>query len=171
MQGQQFTLAGTLSGRDVSTLPDFPAEIRALPGSCFGVSAFQIQFGTEQIFTPGENPDALIMFNPAALVVNLPALRPRALIILDEDSFTARNLRRARKQPFDGWFSAGLCHPRDPCLAADHCRCASPWPDYSDDHPPHRRRILSTSVRFGLTSVHAMHLMISERSAIAPCMV
>ncbi len=95
LQGQQFTLAQALSGHDVSTLPDFPAEIRAPAGSRFGVSAFQIQFGTEQILTPGESPDALIVFNPAALMVNLPTLRPGALIILDEDSFTARNLRRA----------------------------------------------------------------------------
>ncbi len=95
LQGQQFTIASALSGHDLATLPDFPAEIRAPTGTRFGVSAFQIQFGGERITTPGDSPDVLVAFNPAALVVNLPLLEPGALIIVDESAFTEQRLKRA----------------------------------------------------------------------------
>jgi 2-oxoglutarate ferredoxin oxidoreductase subunit alpha len=95
LQGQQFTIASALAGHDVATLPDFPAEIRAPTGTRFGVSAFQIQFGGKRITTPGDSPDVLIAFNPAALVVNVPALEPGSLIIVDESAFTAQRLKRA----------------------------------------------------------------------------
>lgn len=95
LQGQQFTIASALGGSDLATLPDFPAEIRAPAGTRYGVSAFQIQFGGERITTPGDAPDVLIAFNPAALVVNLPHLRPGALILVDEQAFTEQRLKRA----------------------------------------------------------------------------
>ena len=95
LQGQQFTVASALAGHDVATLPDFPAEIRAPAGTRYGVSAFQIQFGGERITTPGDAPDVLIAFNPAALVVNLPKLLPGALVIVDEGAFTTQRLKRA----------------------------------------------------------------------------
>jgi len=95
LQGQQFTLASALSGNDLATLPDFPAEIRAPAGTRYGVSAFQIHFGGERITSPGDAPDVLIAFNPAALVVNLPALAPGALILVDEQAFTEQRLKRA----------------------------------------------------------------------------
>ena len=95
LQGQQFTVASALSGHDVATLPDFPAEIRAPAGTRYGVSAFQIQFGGERITTPGDAPDVLIAFNPAALVVNLPNLSPGALVIVDVGAFSAQRLKRA----------------------------------------------------------------------------
>jgi 2-oxoglutarate ferredoxin oxidoreductase subunit alpha len=95
LQGQQFTLASALSGNDLATLPDFPAEIRAPAGTRFGVSAFQIHFGGERITSPGDTPDVLIAFNPAALVVNLSALAPGALIVVDEQAFTEQRLKRA----------------------------------------------------------------------------
>ena len=95
LQGQQFTNASALAGHDLSTLPDFPAEIRAPAGTRYGVSAFQIQFGGERITTPGDAPDVLMAFNPAALIVNLPHLLPGALIIVDESAFTAQRLKRA----------------------------------------------------------------------------
>jgi len=95
LQGQQFTLASALSGNDLATLPDFPAEIRAPAGTRFGVSAFQIHFGGERITSPGDEPDVLIAFNPAALVVNLAHLAPGALIIVDRDAFTEQRLKRA----------------------------------------------------------------------------
>ena len=69
LQGLQFTMASAMAGHDLATLPDFPAEIRAPAGTRYGVSAFQIQFGGERITTPGDEPDVLIAFNPAALVV------------------------------------------------------------------------------------------------------
>ncbi len=95
LQGQQFTVASALGGHDLATLPDFPAEIRAPAGTRYGVSAFQIQFGGERITTPGDAPDVLIAFNPAALVVNLPHLPDGATIITDENAFTAQRLKRA----------------------------------------------------------------------------
>lgn len=95
LQGQQFTVASALAGHDLATLPDFPAEIRAPAGTRYGVSAFQIQFGGERITTPGDSPDVLLAFNPAALVVNLPHLAPGALIIVDESAFSPQRLKRA----------------------------------------------------------------------------
>ncbi len=95
LQGQQFTIASALAGHDLATFPDFPAEIRAPAGTRFGVSAFQIQFGGEHITTPGDAPDVLVAFNPAALVVNLPLLEPHSLIIVDDSTFTEQRLKRA----------------------------------------------------------------------------
>jgi 2-oxoglutarate ferredoxin oxidoreductase subunit alpha len=95
LQGQQFTVASALGGNDLATLPDFPAEIRAPAGTRYGVSAFQIQFGGERITTPGDAPDVLIAFNPAALVVNLPHLAPGAMVLVDAQAFTEQRLKRA----------------------------------------------------------------------------
>ena len=95
LQGQQFTMASALAGHDLATMPDFPAEIRAPHGTRYGVSAFQIQFGGERTTTPGDSPDVLIAFNPAALAVNLPHLAPGALILIDEHTFTNQHLKRA----------------------------------------------------------------------------
>ncbi|MEZ5557823.1 MAG: 2-oxoacid:acceptor oxidoreductase subunit alpha [Pseudomonadales bacterium] len=95
LQGTQFTIASALAGNDVATLPDFPAEIRAPAGTRYGVSAFQLHFGAEHITSPGDAPDVLIAFNPAALVVNLPSLLPGTLIIVDEQAFSEQRLKRA----------------------------------------------------------------------------
>lgn len=95
LQGQQFTVASAVSGHDLATLPDFPAEIRAPTGTRYGVSAFQIQFGSDRITTPGDEPSVLIAFNPAALVVNLTHLSSGATIIVDENAFTTQRLKRA----------------------------------------------------------------------------
>ncbi len=94
--GSQLTLATAISGAELETFPDFPAEIRAPAGTTFGVSSFQIHFADHPIHTVGDRPDVLVAFNPAALKVNLPDLREGALIILDPDSFSARALERAR---------------------------------------------------------------------------
>ncbi|MEL0106896.1 MAG: 2-oxoacid:acceptor oxidoreductase subunit alpha [Rhodospirillales bacterium] len=94
LTGSQFTQSTALSGHDLATFPDFPAEIRAPAGTTFGVSAFQIQFGT-QVKTSGDAPDMLVAMNPAALKVQLKDLRPGGLLLIDEGSFTDRNLRRA----------------------------------------------------------------------------
>jgi 2-oxoglutarate ferredoxin oxidoreductase subunit alpha len=75
--------------------PTFPAEIRAPQGTTFGVSAFQINFGSAAIETAGDAPDVLIAMNPAALKVNVDALKPGGLIIADEGEFGARNLAKA----------------------------------------------------------------------------
>jgi 2-oxoglutarate/2-oxoacid ferredoxin oxidoreductase subunit alpha len=95
LTGGQFTLSTALSGNDLATFPDFPAEIRAPQGTTFGVSAFQINFGSAAIETAGDAPDMLIAMNPAALKVNVNDLRPGGLIIADEGEFGARNLAKA----------------------------------------------------------------------------
>ena len=76
LTGSQFTTSTALAGHDLSTFPDFPAEIRAPAGTTFGVSAFQINFGSIRILTAGDEPDVLVAMNPAALMVNLENLRP-----------------------------------------------------------------------------------------------
>jgi 2-oxoglutarate ferredoxin oxidoreductase subunit alpha len=95
LTGGQFTLSTALAGNDLATFPDFPAEIRAPQGTTFGVSAFQINFGSTAIDTAGDQPDVLVAMNPAALKVNVAALREGGLIIADEGEFTARNLTKA----------------------------------------------------------------------------
>src|SRR5437868_14311380 len=95
LTGGQFTLSTALAGNDLATFPDFPAEIRAPQGTTFGVSAFQINFGSAAIETAGDQPDVLIAMNPAALKVNADQLRDGGLIIADEGEFTARNLTKA----------------------------------------------------------------------------
>jgi 2-oxoglutarate ferredoxin oxidoreductase subunit alpha len=96
LTGGQFTLSTALAGNDLATFPDFPAEIRAPQGTLFGVSAFQINFGSRSINTAGDAPDVLVAMNPAALKVNLDALKPGGLIIIDTGEFTKRNLDKAK---------------------------------------------------------------------------
>lgn len=95
LTGGQFTLSTALAGNDLATFPDFPAEIRAPQGTTFGVSAFQINFGSTEIDTAGDEPDVLIAMNPAALKTNVGMLKPGGLIIADEGEFSARNLAKA----------------------------------------------------------------------------
>ncbi len=96
LTGGQFTLSTALSGNDLATFPDFPAEIRAPQGTLFGVSAFQINFGSTSIETAGDAPDVLVAMNPAALKTNVQALKPGGLIIADSGEFTKRNLEKAK---------------------------------------------------------------------------
>ncbi len=96
LTGGQFTLSTALAGNDLATFPDFPAEIRAPLGTLFGVSAFQINFGSTQIETAGDELDVLVAMNPAALKTNVQALRPGGLIIADEGEFSERNLAKAK---------------------------------------------------------------------------
>ena len=96
LTGGQFTLSTALAGNDLATFPDFPAEIRAPQGTLFGVSAFQINFGSEEVETAGDAPDVLIAMNPAGLKVNVDALKPGGLIIADEGEFGQRNLDKAK---------------------------------------------------------------------------
>jgi 2-oxoglutarate/2-oxoacid ferredoxin oxidoreductase subunit alpha len=95
LTGGQFTLSAALAGNDFATFPDFPAEIRAPQGTLFGVSAFQINFGSSSISTAGDAPDVLVAMNPAALKTNVGDLKSGGLIIADSGEFTARNLSKA----------------------------------------------------------------------------
>ncbi|TMD29844.1 MAG: 2-oxoglutarate ferredoxin oxidoreductase subunit alpha, partial [Chloroflexi bacterium] len=94
LTGTQFTRTAAVFGNDVSTLPDFPAEIRAPAGSLPGVSGFQISFSSQDIHTPGDEPDVLVAMNPAALKANLVDLPPGGALIVNEDAFTSVNLNK-----------------------------------------------------------------------------
>ncbi len=95
LTGSQFTLETALAGNDLATFPDYPAEIRAPAGTTFGVSAFQIHFGSADIQTAGDEVDVLVAMNPAALRVNLRDLRVGGTVVVDTGSFTERNLAKA----------------------------------------------------------------------------
>lgn len=95
LTGSQFAVATALEGSDLSTFPDFPAEIRAPVGTTFGVSAFQINFGSVEVSTAGDEPDILVIMNPAALKVNMDVLRDGGLVIVDQGAFSAKNLKKA----------------------------------------------------------------------------
>ena len=95
LTGSNFTEATALYGNDLATFPDFPAEIRAPVGATFGVSAFQIYFGSENVTTAGDQVDVLVAMNPAALITNKKELATGGLIIVDKDTFTDKNMNRA----------------------------------------------------------------------------
>src|SRR6478672_4812876 len=95
LTGGQFTNETAMLGNDLSTFPDFPAEIRAPAGSLPGVSGFQLHFADHDILTPGDRPDVLVAMNPAALKTNLDDLPLGGTLIVDTDAFTERNLKKA----------------------------------------------------------------------------
>ena len=95
LTGTQFTRTAAVFGNDISTLPDFPAEIRAPAGSLPGVSGFQISFSSSDIHTPGDAPDVLVAMNPAALKTNVGDLPAGGALIVNSDAFTAQNLKKA----------------------------------------------------------------------------
>jgi 2-oxoglutarate ferredoxin oxidoreductase subunit alpha len=95
LTGTQFTRTAAVFGNDISTLPDFPAEIRAPAGSLPGVSGFQISFSSTDIHTPGDQPDVLVAMNPAALKTNVGDLPPGGALIVNSDAFTQANLNKA----------------------------------------------------------------------------
>lgn len=95
LTGGEFTKASTLAGNDISTFPDYPAEIRAPAGTVAGVSGFQVQFSSHRVYTPGDEPDVLVAFNPAALKANLADVKRGGTLILNESAFTPQNLQRA----------------------------------------------------------------------------
>jgi 2-oxoglutarate ferredoxin oxidoreductase subunit alpha len=103
LAGTQFTDVSALVGNDVSTLPDFPAEIRAPAGTVAGVSGYQIQFASSDIFTPGDDIDALVAMNPASLKANLRLVKPGGLILANGDAFDAPGLKKAgyEKNPLE----------------------------------------------------------------------
>jgi 2-oxoglutarate ferredoxin oxidoreductase subunit alpha len=93
--GGQFTATSAIIGNDISTLPDFPAEIRAPAGSLPGVSGYQLNFSSRDIRTPGDEPQVLVAMNPAALKVNIKDLEPGGILVLNTDEFNDGNLKKA----------------------------------------------------------------------------
>jgi 2-oxoglutarate/2-oxoacid ferredoxin oxidoreductase subunit alpha len=95
LAGTQFTNASAFLGNDISTLPDFPAEIRAPAGTLAGVSGFQVHFSSREIYTPGDQLNALVVMNPAALKTNLKDLEPGGILLVNSEAFTANDLHKA----------------------------------------------------------------------------
>src|SRR5438046_6822696 len=95
LTGEQFTTESAWAGNDLATLPNFPAEIRAPAGTLFGVSSFQLQFGSQRVYTPGDRLDCLVAMNPAALKVHLRDLTGVGLLIDHTSAFEQRNLAKA----------------------------------------------------------------------------
>ncbi len=95
LTGGRFTTETAMTGNDLATFPDFPAEIRAPAGSLPGVSGFQLHFADHDILTPGDRPDVLVVMNPAALKTNIGDLPKGGTLIVDTDAFTDRNLKKA----------------------------------------------------------------------------
>ena len=89
--GAQLTHTSAIAGNDVSTLPDYPAEIRAPAGSLAGVSGFQLHFSSKEIHTPGDLSDVLVAYNPAALKISLSRLKPNGILIINLDNLGQRN--------------------------------------------------------------------------------
>ena len=98
LTGSQFTDTNALFGNDLATFPNFPAEIRAPQGTIAGVSGFQLHFGSIEIFTPGDECDAMVVMNVAALLANLPTLKKGGIIVINEDGFDAKNIRLAKAE-------------------------------------------------------------------------
>src|SRR5919197_3157281 len=96
LAGTQFTNASAILGNDISTLPDFPAEIRAPAGTLPGVSGFQVHFSSRDIHTPGDVLNALVVMNPAALKTNLRDLEPGGILLVNSDSFGTSDLEKAK---------------------------------------------------------------------------
>ncbi len=103
LTGTQFTATSAIIGNDISTLPDFPAEIRAPSGSLPGVSGYQLNFSSRDIRTPGDEPDVLVAMNPAALKVNIKDLAPGGILVVNTDAFVEANLKKAgfEKNPLE----------------------------------------------------------------------
>lgn len=95
LTGTLFANLSAILGNEISTFPDFPAEIRAPQGTLGGVSGFQVHLGSERVYTPGDKADVLIAMNPAALKVNIPNIHQHSIILIDTDSFSAKDLEKA----------------------------------------------------------------------------
>jgi 2-oxoglutarate ferredoxin oxidoreductase subunit alpha len=103
LTGTEFTRANALAGNDLATFPDYPAEIRAPAGSLSGVSGYQINFGSREIYTPGDAPDVLVAMNPAAFKTNVADLKAGGMLIVNTGAFTEANLAKAgyKANPLD----------------------------------------------------------------------
>jgi len=95
LTGNQFSENTAIFGNDLTTLPDYPAEIRAPAGSLFGVSSFQLKFSKDEVHTPGDDPDVLVAMNPAGLKVHLKDLKKNGTVIINTANFSAKNLKLA----------------------------------------------------------------------------
>ena len=114
LAGSQFTNTTALFGNDISTFPDFPAEIRAPQGTLAGVSGFQLRFGSVDVYTAGDQSDVLVVMNGAALKANVDKLKIGGIIIANADGFDRKNLKLAG-------YGEDENRRREACRAAAHC--------------------------------------------------
>ena len=108
LTGTIFSNLSAIFGNEISTFPDYPAEVRAPQGSLSGISGFQVHLGAKKIYTPGDKANVLVAMNPAALKVNARRLYPNAIVIVDTDSFTQRDLEKAEFTTNDPFKELGL---------------------------------------------------------------
>lgn len=108
LTGTIFSNLSAILGNEISTFPDYPAEIRAPQGTLSGVSGFQVHIGSKKIFTPGDKADVLVAMNPAALKVNVKHIKPNAIVIIDTDSFEQSDLEKALYATNDPFTELGL---------------------------------------------------------------
>jgi 2-oxoglutarate ferredoxin oxidoreductase subunit alpha len=108
LTGTIFSNLSAILGNDISTFPDYPAEVRAPQGSLSGISGFQVHLGSKKIFTPGDSADVLVAMNPAALKVNVKNLKPNSVIIIDTDSFEKKDLEKAEFKTDNPFEELGL---------------------------------------------------------------
>jgi 2-oxoglutarate ferredoxin oxidoreductase subunit alpha len=108
LTGTIFSNLSAIFGNDISTFPDYPAEVRAPQGSLSGISGFQVHLGSKKIYTPGDKADVLVAMNPAALKVNAKRLKPNAVILIDTDSFQQKELEKAQFTTDDPFKELGL---------------------------------------------------------------
>src|ERR1035437_192843 len=108
LTGALFSDTSALFGNDISTFPDYPSEIRAPQGTVGGISGFQVQFGTNKITTPGDSANVLVAMNPAAIKANASFMLPGGTILYDEDSFTQKNLDKAKFKTDDPFLECNL---------------------------------------------------------------
>jgi 2-oxoacid:acceptor oxidoreductase, alpha subunit len=108
LTGTIFSTLSAIFGNEISTFPDYPAEIRAPQGTLSGVSGYQVHLGSRKVFTPGDKADVLVAMNPAALKVNVDILKPNSIVIIDTDSFQANDLNKAQFATDDPFAELGL---------------------------------------------------------------
>ena len=108
LTGTIFSNLSAILGNEISTFPDYPAEVRAPQGTLSGVSGFQVHLGSRKIFTPGDKADVLVAMNPAALKVNVKHLKPNSIILIDTDSFLKSDLEKAQFTTDDPFTELGL---------------------------------------------------------------
>lgn len=108
LTGTIFSNLSAIIGNEISTFPDYPAEVRAPQGSLSGISGFQVHLSSKKVYTPGDKADVLVAMNPAALKVNAKRLKPNAIIIIDTDSFQQKDLEKAQFTTDDPFKELGL---------------------------------------------------------------
>ncbi len=122
LAGNMFSNISASEGNDISTFPDYPADIRAPQGTLTGVSGFQVHIGAKKVYTPGDKCDVLVAMNPAALKTQYRFCKPQAVIIIDTDSFTKRDLDKAQFQQDDPFAELGIKNEVVPVAITTMCK-------------------------------------------------